>query len=86
MNKRDDVSAAESISSPFENQMCVHKQVTQYTFGVKQGDSKNKQVPKYFADSHSDFKMAEVPVQEESQISDTTPISKSIVHGEDVAV
>jgi hypothetical protein len=34
-----------------------------------------KQVSKYFADAPSDCKMAEVPVQEDSPISDTTPIS-----------
>jgi hypothetical protein len=28
--------------------------------------------------------MAEVPVQEDSPISDITPISKSIIYGEDV--
>jgi hypothetical protein len=49
---------------------------------VKEGDSKNKQVPKYFDDAPSDCKMAEVPVQENSPISDTTPISKSIIDGE----
>jgi hypothetical protein len=66
MNKRDDVTAAESMSSPFEKQLCDHKQVTQDIFRVKEGDSKNKQVPKYFADAPSDLKMAEVPVQEDS--------------------
>jgi hypothetical protein len=35
MNKRDDIAAAESISSPFEKQLCDHKQVTQDVFGVK---------------------------------------------------
>jgi hypothetical protein len=82
MNKRDDFVAAESMSSPFEKQMCDHKQVTQDIFRVKEGDSKNKQVPKYFADAPSDCKMAEVPVQEDSPISDTTPISNSIIYGE----
>jgi hypothetical protein len=51
---------------------------------VKESDSKNKQVPKYFADAPSDFNMAEVPVQEYSPISDTTPISNSIIYGEHV--
>jgi hypothetical protein len=51
---------------------------------VKEGDSKNKQVPKYFADAPSVCKMAEVPVQEDPPIIDTTPISKSITYGEDV--
>jgi hypothetical protein len=37
-----------------------------------------KQVPKYFADAPSDCKMAKVPVQDDSPISDSTPISKSI--------
>jgi hypothetical protein len=77
MNKRDDVVAAESISSPFEKQKCDHKQVTQDIFRVK-GDSK-KSKSKYFADAPSDCKMAEVPVQEDSKISDTTPISMSII-------
>jgi hypothetical protein len=62
--------------------MCGHKQVTQYIFGVKEGESKNKQVPKYFTDTPSDFKIAEVPVQEDTTISDTTPISKLIIYGE----
>jgi hypothetical protein len=30
-------------------------------FGVKEGESKNKQNPKYFADAPSDCNMAEVP-------------------------
>jgi hypothetical protein len=51
------------MSSPFENQLCDHKQVTQDMFVVKEGESKNKQVPKYFANTPSDFNMAEVPVQ-----------------------
>jgi hypothetical protein len=46
MNKRDGVAAAEIISSPFEKQLCDHKQVTQDIFRVKEGDSKNKVVPK----------------------------------------
>jgi hypothetical protein len=74
LNKRDDIAAAESISSPFEKQMCDHNQVTQHMFGVKEGESKNKQVPKYFADTASDCKMAEVPIQEDSLVIDTTPI------------
>jgi hypothetical protein len=49
---------------------------------VKEGYSK-KQLRKYFSDSPSDCKMDEVPVQEDSPISDTTPISKSIIYGED---
>jgi hypothetical protein len=57
MNKKDDIAAAESISSPFEKQLCDHKQVTQDIFRVKQGDSKNKQVPKYFAYAPSDCNM-----------------------------
>jgi hypothetical protein len=81
MNKRDDIAAAESISSPFEKQLCDHKQVTQDIFRVKEGDSKKKQVPKYFADTPSECKMAEVPVQEDYPISDTNPISKSIIYG-----
>jgi hypothetical protein len=32
MNKRYDIAAAESISSPFEKQMCDHKRVTQDIF------------------------------------------------------
>jgi hypothetical protein len=86
VNKRDDVAAAESMSSTFEKQMCNHKQVTQYIFRVKKGDSKKKQVPNYFDDAPRDCKMAKVPVQEDSPISDTTPISKSIIYGEDVVV
>jgi hypothetical protein len=39
MNQRDDVAAAESMSSPFEKQLCDHKQVTQDIFRVKEGDS-----------------------------------------------
>jgi hypothetical protein len=35
MNKRDDVAAAESMSSTFENQLCDRKQVTQDIFSVK---------------------------------------------------
>jgi hypothetical protein len=54
------------MSSPFEKQLCDHKQVTQDSFGVKDGESKNKQVPKYFADAPSDCNMDEVPVQENS--------------------
>jgi hypothetical protein len=83
-NKIDDIVAAENMSSPFEKQLCDHKQVTQYVSGVKEGDSKNKQVPMYFADSPSDCNMAEVPVLEDSPISDTTPISKPIIYGEHV--
>jgi hypothetical protein len=51
---------------------------------VKEGESKNKQVPKYFADAPSNCNMAEVPVQEDYPISDTTPISKPIIYGEHV--
>jgi hypothetical protein len=72
------------MSSPFENQLCDHKQVTQDISRVKEGDSKNKQVPKYFDVAPSDCKMKEVPLQEDSPISDTTPISKPIIYGEDV--
>jgi hypothetical protein len=74
MNKRDDIAAAERMSSPFEKQLCNHKQVTQYMCGVKGGESKKKHVPNYFADTPSDCKMAEVSVQEDSTISITTPI------------
>jgi hypothetical protein len=35
-------------------------------------------------DAPSDSKMVEVPVKEYSPISDTTPISKSIIYGEDL--
>jgi hypothetical protein len=35
MNKRDDVAADECMSSPFENLLCYHKQVTQYISRVK---------------------------------------------------
>jgi hypothetical protein len=88
MNKRDNVAVAEIMSSPFGKHMCDHKQVTQDMFRVKECDSKNKQVPKYFVDAPSDCKMAEVPVQEDYPISDTTPISKSksksIIYGEHV--
>jgi hypothetical protein len=45
MNKRDDIAAAESMSSPFEKQLCNHKQVTQDIFRVKEGGSKKQQVP-----------------------------------------
>jgi hypothetical protein len=45
MNKTDDIASAESMSSPFEKQLCDHKQVTQDMCGVKEGESKNKQVP-----------------------------------------
>jgi hypothetical protein len=37
MNKIDDIAAAESMSSPFENQMCDHKQATQDTWGGDRG-------------------------------------------------
>jgi hypothetical protein len=47
-------------------------QVTQDIFRMKQGDSQKEQVPKYFAGAPSDYKMAEVPVQEDSTIVDTT--------------
>jgi hypothetical protein len=79
MNKRNDVAAAERMYSPFEKQLCDHNQVTHDMFRVKEGDSKYKQVPKYFADAPSDCKMPEVPVQDDFPISDTTPISKSII-------
>jgi hypothetical protein len=62
------------MSSPFEKHLCDHKQVTQYICGVKKGESKNKRVPKYFADASSDCNMAEVSVQQDSRIRDTTPI------------
>jgi hypothetical protein len=39
INNRDDIAAAKSISSPFEKQLCDHKQVTQDIFRVKEGDS-----------------------------------------------
>jgi hypothetical protein len=64
MNKRDDIAAAESTSSPFKKQLCNHKQVTQDIFGVKEGENFKKQVPTYFTDTPSDCKMAEVPAQE----------------------
>jgi hypothetical protein len=35
MNNRDDIEAAESMSSPFQKQLCDHKQATQYISGVK---------------------------------------------------
>jgi hypothetical protein len=38
MNKIYDVAAAESMSSPFEKQLCDHTQVAQYIFRVKEGD------------------------------------------------
>jgi hypothetical protein len=72
------------VSSTFKKYLCNHKQVTQDMCGVKEGGSKNKQVPKYFADTPSDCKMAEVPVQEDSPISDTTSISKPIIYGEHI--
>jgi hypothetical protein len=62
MNKRDDIAAAESLSCPFEKQLCDHKQVTQDISRVKEGDSKKKQAPKYIPDAPLDCKMAEVPV------------------------
>jgi hypothetical protein len=81
MNKRDDITSAESMSSPFKKHLCDQKQATKYIFWGKECESKNKQVPKYFADTPSDCKMVEVPVQEDSPISDTTPISKPIIYG-----
>jgi hypothetical protein len=84
MNKRNDIAAAESMYSPFEKQMRDHKQVKQDIFRVKEGDSKKEQVPKYFDDTPSDCKMAEVHVQEDYPISDTTPISKPLISGEHV--
>jgi hypothetical protein len=45
MNKRDDIEAAESMSSPFEKQMCDHKQATQYMLRVKEGESKKSKSP-----------------------------------------
>jgi hypothetical protein len=83
-NKRYDIAAAESMSSPFEKQLCGHKQVTQDIFGVKEGEIKNKQVPKYFAYNPSDCNMAEVLVQEYSPISDTNSISKPIIYREHI--
>jgi hypothetical protein len=35
MNNRDDVAAADSMSSPFVKQLCDHTQVTQDIFRVK---------------------------------------------------
>jgi hypothetical protein len=84
MNTRYDVAAGERMSSPFEKQLCDHKQVTQYIFRMKDGDSKKSKSPNILLMPPSDCKMAEVPVQEDSPISDTTPISKSIIYGEDV--
>jgi hypothetical protein len=75
MNKRDDATEAENMSSPFEKQLYDHKQVTQDMLRVK--------VPTYFADSPSDGNMIEVHVQDDSPISDITPISKSIIYEED---
>jgi hypothetical protein len=49
---------------------------------VRKGGSKKKQVPKYFADPPSDCNIAEIPVPEDSPISDTNPISKSIIYGQ----
>jgi hypothetical protein len=46
MNKRDDVVAAEIMSSPFEKQLCDHKQVTHDIFRVKEGDSKKSKSPR----------------------------------------
>jgi hypothetical protein len=63
MSERNAIEAAESMSSPFEKHLCDHTQVTQDIFGVKEGETKNKQVPKYFADTPSDCNMTEVPVQ-----------------------
>jgi hypothetical protein len=55
MYKRYDIVASESMPSPFEKQLCYHKQVTQYIFGVKEGESKkskspsnNNKIHKYF--------------------------------------
>jgi hypothetical protein len=45
MNKRDDIAAAESMSSPFEKQLCDHKQVTQDIFGVKRVKVKKSKSP-----------------------------------------
>jgi hypothetical protein len=45
MNNRDDVAAAESMSSSFEKQLCDHKQVTQVDFREKEGDSKKDKSP-----------------------------------------
>jgi hypothetical protein len=44
----------------------------------------HKQVLEYFSDTPSYCKMAEVPVQEDSTISNTIPISKPIIYGEHV--
>jgi hypothetical protein len=71
------------MSSTFKKQLCDRKQVTQDMIRVKEVDSTKKQVPEYFTDAPSDCKMAEVPVREDSPINDTTPISKSIIYGED---
>jgi hypothetical protein len=84
MNKRDDVPACEGMYSPFEKQLCDHKQVIHDIFRVKEGDSKKRQIPKYFDDAPSDCKMPKVPVQEGYTIGVTTPISKSIIYGKDV--
>jgi hypothetical protein len=45
MNKRSDVAAAGSMSSPFEKQLCDCKQVTHDVFTVKEGDSKKSKSP-----------------------------------------
>jgi hypothetical protein len=45
MNNRYYFTAAESMYSPFEKQMCDHKQVSQYIFRVKEGDSKKIKSP-----------------------------------------
>jgi hypothetical protein len=45
--QRDDVASAESMSSPFEKQMCDHTQFTQDMFRVKEGDRK-KTSPQVF--------------------------------------
>jgi hypothetical protein len=47
LNKRDEIAASESLSSPFEKQLCDHKQVTQDIFRVKEGDRK-KASPQVF--------------------------------------
>jgi hypothetical protein len=46
MNKRDDITEAESMSSPFEKQLCDNKEVTQAIFRVKEGDSKKSKSPR----------------------------------------
>jgi hypothetical protein len=63
--------------------MFARKQVTQYIFRVKEGDSQEKQAPKDVDGTRSDCKKPAVPVQDNSLVSDTTPISNSRIYGED---